>query len=171
MRFNSGFVPVPRHWWDHLETAPAAWSKVWIYVALNANIRPANFQGRVIQRGQLVRSVASLARECGVTSRQTRGALEGMREANVASIETTNKYSVITLLEFDVYGSSTESECQTEWKTKCQTPRQTDDKRDGNNLKNKQVKVDSNNKILAIYLKTTIGRIIFNNIIGKSLEK
>jgi hypothetical protein len=114
MIFDYGFVKIPRRWWNTLATAPPAWVKVWLYVAINANIRPGMFFGRTINPGQIAFSVANLARQCGVSVDQTRAALEAIQKANAGTIETTNKYSVLTLLDWDDYKVSTEPEPQTE---------------------------------------------------------
>lgn len=138
MRFEAGFVKVPRWWWSVLEAAPAAWVKVWVFVAMNANIRPGLFMGRTIQPGQLAFSVAKLARDCGVSVRQARGALGGMRTANAATIETTSRYSVVTILDLSTCGGVTESQGQAGGHDERHDTGQTNDKREGNNLKNRE---------------------------------
>lgn len=106
MRFDSGFYMLPRAWWTHLEFAPAAWAKVWLYLALNVNIRPAYFNGRLIQPNQIALSVASLAKACGVTEEQARAALRAIQKTNCGTIETTNKFSVVTLFGSTDYEDS-----------------------------------------------------------------
>lgn len=130
MNFDAGFVKIPRTWGTILAPAPAAWVKVWLHIALNANIREGKFLGRTVQPGQLIRSIKTLSVECGVSERQTRGALEGIRKSNVAAIETTNQYTVITLLDWQTYSGKMSDEGQTK--------RQTDDKRNGNNIRSKK---------------------------------
>lgn len=105
MRFDAGFAKVPRVWWTFLEAAPTAWVKVWLYLALNANIRPGYFMGRMIQPGQVAFSLANLSKSCGVTLNQTRAALSHMEETGAALIETTRRYSVLTLVDSDAYAN------------------------------------------------------------------
>lgn len=138
MNFDAGFVKIPRTWGTILASAPAAWTKVWLYIALNANIRESRFLGRTVRPGQLIRSIKTISMECHVSTRQTRGALEGIRMANVATIETTNQYTVITLLDWQTYSGTIGDEGQTKGQAKGQAPRQTDDKRNGNNIRSKK---------------------------------
>lgn len=142
MRFDAGFVKVPRWWWTALEKAPAAWAKVWVFVAMEANISPRPFEGRTIQPGQLVTSVAKLARECGVTVDQTRAALRAIQKANAGTIETTSKYSVITLFESNGCGDPSLMKSQTESQTESQALSQTNPKREPNNKKNREGRIE-----------------------------
>ena len=112
MRFDAGFAKVPRIWWTFLEGAPPAWVKVWLYLALNANIRPGYFMGRTIQPGQIALSVATLSQACGVTAEQTRAALRAIQDTGAGNVETTNRFSLVTLFSSDTYSDSIAREPQ-----------------------------------------------------------
>ena len=138
MNFDAGFVKIPRTWWTMLANAPAPWVKVWLYIALNANIRESRFLGRTVRPGQLIRSIKTISMECHVSTQQTRNALDNIRTANVATIETTNQYSVITLLDWNTYSGKMGDEEQTKKQAKEQAPQQTNNKRNNNNIRSKK---------------------------------
>jgi hypothetical protein len=138
MNFDAGFVKIPRTWWTMLANAPAPRLKVWLYIALNANIRESRFLGRTVRPGQLIRSIKTISMECHVSTQQTRNALDNIRMANVATIETTNQYSVITLLDWNTYSGKMGEEEQTKKQAKEQAPQQTNNKRNNNNIRSKK---------------------------------
>ncbi len=128
-----GFFMFPRRLYSNCgHFSPASW-RVLIHILASANVRPGVFMGRQIKPGQLACSVATLSNACGISTRQTRCALEGIRNANVVTIETTNQYSVITVLDWHTYSGNPDDKRQTEWQTEGQALRQTNDKREGNN--------------------------------------
>ena len=154
MNFDAGFVKIPRTWWTMLANAPAPWVKVWLYIALNANIRESRFLGRTVRPGQLIRSIKTISMECHVSTQQTRNALDNIRTANVATIETTNQYSVITLLDWNTYSGKMGDEEQTKKQAKEQAPQQTNNKRNNNNIRSKKssssttVRIEKENEFL-----------------------
>jgi hypothetical protein len=143
MRFDAGYVKVPRWWASVLEKAPPAWAKVWMFVAMEANINPRLFDGRVIQPGQMVTSVANLAHKCGVTVDQTRAALRAIQKANAGTVETTNRYSVITLFDSIGCGRHSLRESHAEPQAESQEQPQSDPKQQPNNIKNRERRIES----------------------------
>jgi hypothetical protein len=142
MKFDAGYAPIPRRIWTLLEGTPPAWAKVWLYVFMSSNIRPGTFRGRTVGPGQLVRAIGTISAECGVSPSQTRSALNHMRDANVIAIETTNNFSVITLLDWECYGVFTSDKSQTESQAISQAPSQTNRKRDRNDLDNREKTIE-----------------------------
>lgn len=85
-------------WYDDMPTL-----KVFIHLLLTANYEPRKWHGIIVERGQLVCSVASLAADCGLTSKQTRRALDNLEATQVVGKRTTNAYTIITICNYDVY--------------------------------------------------------------------
>ena len=142
MRFDAGFLQFPRWWWGALENAPAAWVKVWLFVALNANIRPGLFMGRTIQPCQFAYSLASLARQCGVSVQQARAAVGNMQKARAATIETTHHYSLITLINAQGCGVSLPGRQHSEEQSAQHELQQANNTRGNNNKKNKERRIE-----------------------------
>ena len=78
---------------------------VFIHLLLTANIKDNKFSGHVIKRGELVTSYKVLAKELKFTESQVRTALNHLKKTGEIASKTTNKYSVITVLNYDKYQS------------------------------------------------------------------
>lgn len=90
-------------WFQHPNTLA-----LFIYLLLKANYKDGNFQGRTIQRGQLVTSLPKIATGTGLTIRQTRTALEHLKSTGEVTDESSNQYRIITIVKYDDYQSSTD---------------------------------------------------------------
>lgn len=75
------------------------------YLLLSANIRQTNWNGKVLQRGQIVTTLKTMSCESGLTMRQTRTALCDMVSDKQILIKATNKNTIITICYFDNYQS------------------------------------------------------------------
>lgn len=135
-----GFFKFPRRLYQTCGHLPPASWKVLIHILANANIRPGTFMGRTINPGQLACSVETLSRACGVSTQQTRYALSSIQNANVLAIETTNKFSVITVLDWPTYSGNPDDKQQTEEQAEWQALPQTNDKRFSNNQRSKNIR-------------------------------
>ena len=76
---------------------------VWIHLLLSANWEDKNWHGMTIGRGQLVCSLASLAEETGLSVQQIRTSLSNLQKTKEINKQTTNKYTIITICNFDRY--------------------------------------------------------------------
>lgn len=70
---------------------------LFLHCLLRANHKPERFLGAIIQKGQFATSLDHLAKECGLTVRQTRTALTKLKTTGELSSKTTSRYSVITI--------------------------------------------------------------------------
>lgn len=87
---------------------------IFIHCLLKANWKEAKFCGRVIERGSFVTSLPTLAHESGLSVRSVRTALEHLKTTGELTIKTTNKYSIITVSNYDYYQSDdNQTDCQT----------------------------------------------------------
>lgn len=77
-------------------------SRLFIHLLLTANYEDTTWRGETIHRGQRLTSVAKLAEETGLTTKEVRTALGKLTRTNELTIRTTNRYSVITI---EKYGS------------------------------------------------------------------
>lgn len=80
-------------------------SRLFIHLLLTANYEDTTWRGETIHRGQRLTSVAKLAEETGLTTKEVRTALGKLTRTNELTIRTTNKYSVITVEKYDFFQS------------------------------------------------------------------
>lgn len=79
---------------------------VFLHLLLNANYADGRFQGVLVKRGQLIIGRLKLAMALGLTERQIRTCLNKLKMTNEISIQTTNKFSIVTICKYDSYQSS-----------------------------------------------------------------
>ncbi len=77
--------------------------RLFVHLLLTANYEPRTFEGRIIQRGQRAASVAGLGRETKLSVKSVRTALNHLKSTNEVAIETTPKFSIITIKNYDLY--------------------------------------------------------------------
>lgn len=76
---------------------------LWIYLLLKANTESVAFKSTVIDKGELRITLASLSIATGLTVSQVRTALEKLTDSNCIKVTTTNKYSVIKIIDFEAF--------------------------------------------------------------------
>ena len=76
---------------------------VFIHCLLKANWKDGKFEGKVIKRGSFVTGRKKLAEELELSEQQVRTALKHLISTNEITISTTNKYSVITIVNYELY--------------------------------------------------------------------
>ena len=111
---NGGYIRLHRQilkweWWCNPNTF-----RMFIYLLLKANYCDLKFEGKVIQRGQLVTSIPKLAQETALTPRQVRVTLDHLKLTGEVTDTYTSKYRIITVVNYDKY--------------------QNDDRQDGNQM-------------------------------------
>jgi hypothetical protein len=76
---------------------------VWIHLLLMANWQDRNWQGINIKRGQLVTGRKTLSTITGVSEQTLRTCMERLKETGEITIQSTNKYSIITIVKWSDY--------------------------------------------------------------------
>lgn len=97
---QNGFVALHRSllsWGWHADPATG-----WLFVnlLLMANWTDSDWQGMTIKRGQLVTGRKALAAQTGLSERQIRTALDHLKSTNELTIKSTNKFSLITIVNY-----------------------------------------------------------------------
>lgn len=77
--------------------------RVFVHLLLTANVTDRDFEQVTVKRGQLVTSVAHLSRDLKISVKSIRTALEHLKSTNEVAIETTSKYSIITINNYNEY--------------------------------------------------------------------
>ena len=97
---QNGFIALHRSllsWGWHTDPATG-----WLFVnlLLMANWTDSDWQGMTIKRGQLITGRKALAAQTGLSERQIRTALDHLKSTNELTIKSTNKFSLITIVNY-----------------------------------------------------------------------
>lgn len=76
---------------------------VFLHLILTASFDNSSWMGREIKKGQLITSYKHLADDLGFSVQQIRTALKKLNSTQEITIETTNKYTVITVVNWEKY--------------------------------------------------------------------
>lgn len=99
----SGFIQLHRkllewEWWDDHNT-----TRVFLYCLLKANWKPNKWKGYDIDRGQFPTGLCALSKEIGLSKQQMRTCLKKLQNSKNINIKTTNKFSIVTVVNYDFY--------------------------------------------------------------------
>lgn len=114
-----------------------------LHLIFTANFKDMEWEGQTIKRGQVVTSYKNLAADTGLTVQQVRNAIKKLKSTGEITSKSTNKYTIITLVNFDNY-QSTEEITTSEITSKSTNKQQTNNKQRTN--KEQQRKKDKNDK-------------------------
>lgn len=77
--------------------------RVFIHLLLTANYEPRRFEGKVIDRGQRIASLSSLAKELKMSVREVRTSLEHLKSTGEISLIPTARFTVFTINNYEEY--------------------------------------------------------------------
>lgn len=98
-----GWVKIHRsfltwEWFDKPEMV-----QLFVYLLLKANHDAKEWHGIVIERGQVVTSVARIAAETRLSAQVVRTCINRLKSTNEITSTSTNKYTIITICKYDTY--------------------------------------------------------------------
>ena len=76
---------------------------VFLHLLLQANHRPKKWLDIIVQRGQKATSIGAIAEETGLTVQNVRTSLKKLKSTNEITIKATSKYTLITIVKYDIY--------------------------------------------------------------------
>ena len=85
-------------WYDDINT-----KTVFLHLLLTANYADKNWKGIEIKRGQKITSIKNLAKETNLSIQEVRTSLKRLKSTREITIETTNKYTLITVEKYNDY--------------------------------------------------------------------
>lgn len=85
-------------WYSDINTC-----RLFILMLLKANWKEGNFKGTTVPRGSFVSSIDKLSEETKLTKREIRTAISHLKTTGELTVRTTNKYSVFTIQNYDLY--------------------------------------------------------------------
>lgn len=125
-------------WFDDKNTV-----YVYLWLMLRAAWCSARYHGIELERGQVITTYPEISEKCGVTIRQARTILDRLKTTGKATVKTTSKFSIITMLEYDCNGKS-DSLNDNQMTDKRQTARQSNDSPTLFNTNNQTIKQPNN---------------------------
>lgn len=88
-------------WYSDINTC-----RLFIHMLLKANWKDGNFKGTTVPRGSFVSSIRKLSEQTGLTEREIRTSISHLKTTGEVTCKTTNKYSVFTVVNYDLYQSN-----------------------------------------------------------------
>ena len=76
---------------------------LFLHLLLKANFKDNYWRDVFVKRGQTLTSIEHLSEETGLTVQQTRTALSKLKSTHEITIQTTSKYTLITIEKYDFY--------------------------------------------------------------------
>ena len=113
---------------------------LFIHLVTNANHKNNNWRGIKIKRGQILTGRKQLSLQTGLTERQVRTALKNLETTGEVTSKTTNKYSIISITNYEMYQASDQ---QTTSKRPASDQQTTTNKNDNNDKNEKNRGVSS----------------------------
>ena len=74
-----------------------------MHLLVLANFEDKRWKGMVIKRGQLVTSISRLSESTGISQQSLRTCLAKLEQTQEINKQTTNKFTIITILKYDSY--------------------------------------------------------------------
>lgn len=123
---------------------------LYIELLLSANIQDRSWHGETIKRGQFLTSISHLKDETKIPASTIRRCLKKLVSTGEISIKTTNKFSIITICNYDSYQANEQvsgEQVANKWQADEQTSgEQVANKRFSNEQQLKNIKNDKNDK-------------------------
>ena len=101
----NGYVKLHRkmtewEWYTDVNT-----KAVFLHLLLMANYKDGYYKGMEIKRGQVITGRKALARVLGLSEQTVRTSLNRLKSTNEITIKSTNKLSLVTIENYDLYQS------------------------------------------------------------------
>ncbi len=100
---NNGWICLPRSLteWEWYKNPVV--KSLFFHCMLRANYKDARFEGMEIKRGEFVTSYQHLAEETGLSVMQVRTALKKLQSSGEITVNSTNRFTRVTLCNYSLY--------------------------------------------------------------------
>ncbi len=85
-------------WYDDINT-----SRLFLHLLFTVNWQDKKWHGIEVKRGSIITSLSKLSEETGLTVKQVRKSLERLIETSEITKETTNRYTLISIVKYADY--------------------------------------------------------------------
>ena len=111
---NGNFIKIDRkmlkwEWYKNEHT-----KNVFLHCLLKAYWKDTKIEGKTIPRGSFVSSIGNIAEELSLTPMEVRTALKHLKSTNELTSKGTNRNTVFTVTNYDLYQSKEQTEQQTD---------------------------------------------------------
>ena len=100
---EQGFIKLHRSILDWEWYKDETTKNVFLHLLLNANWEDSRFQGHEVPAGSLVTGRKELAESLGISEQSIRTALNHLKSTNEITIKSTNKFSIVTIVNWEKY--------------------------------------------------------------------
>lgn len=100
---SNGFVKLHRKMTEWGWYSDSNTFRVFMHLLLTAQYKDTEWLGYKIKAGQAIAGRKRLAEELGITEHQVRVALDHLKMTNEVAIKTTNKFSIVTIVNWEKY--------------------------------------------------------------------
>lgn len=111
---SEGWIKLHRSITDWEWFADADTLKLFLYLLLTANYEEKKWKGITIQRGQVVISTEDLAQRLKSTRQKIRTQLKRLETSGTIALQATNKFTLVTICNYDNYQESSTAEQPTD---------------------------------------------------------
>lgn len=154
---NNGFIVLHRkilgwEWYSNINV-----TRLFIHLLLRANHEDGKWQGTDIHRGQLITGRLQLSKETGLSQQTLRSCITKLKSTSEITVKSTNKFSLITVVNYDVYQSKATSKATSKPLNEQPTINQQLTTNNKNNNENKKEQ-DNNIDTVSLKERTYLGR-------------
>ena len=100
---EQGFIKLHRSILDWEWYQDSVTTRVFLHLLLNANWEDSRFQGHKVSAGSLVTGRKELAESLGISEQSVRTALNHLKSTNEITIKSTNKFSIVSIVNWEKY--------------------------------------------------------------------
>lgn len=149
MTMDNGWIRLHKRFlqWEWLDKPEMV--QLFLYLLLKANFAEAEWHGVKLSRGQLITSASSIERDLRLSPRTIRTCLNRLKSTKEVTIETTNRFSIITILKYEDYQSEQNEDGKQNGKQVDNLPtnnRQASDKQPTTDKEEKEYNITSSNE-------------------------
>lgn len=104
----SGWIKIHRKFldWEWFNKSEAV--HLFMYLVLKANHKDGQWQGIDIKKGQFVTSFGKISSDTGISLQTIRTLLKKFEKTNEINIQTTNKFTIVTICKYECYQQENE---------------------------------------------------------------
>ena len=102
---NEGWIKIYRKFSDWEWFNISEMVHLFIYLLINANHQDGEWRGIIVKRGQILTGLNSLNESTKISVQTLRTCLKRLEKTKEINIQSTNKYSIITICKYDDYQS------------------------------------------------------------------
>ena len=106
--------------------------RVFVHLLLKANIKDHDFEDITVHRGQVVTSRKHLSLELRISEQAVRTALNHLKSTNEITIETTSKYTIISIINYNLYQNKPDNQPTINQQSTSNQPQSKNDKKEKN---------------------------------------